>query len=461
MVTDTNNVPLREAVVQIGARTYQVSKNMAYFKIRLLPGEYTLKFFCKGYIEQSMKVNVIDESITDFNVIMPKRRVDETKHQSYSEDPEPNVVNQVLTELNDKYSRLSILHTIGKSKEGIRIMCLEIGVENNYKRVGRPSIAFVAGISNGVPVTSKVLLHFATYLLEHYRKDTSITNYLDKYTIYVAPDLSQVSNNNESCSSFIMDDLRFPINDILTSEASTIINWFKKMNAMLAVNLNIGSQHVEIPFAGNYGKMPDYVYKTDDEVILQELGSLYTKNNIHMTSKNSNCNQDLNVNSNGVIHAGLGIGGKREDSLIDYLYLNTSTLMIDAYVTCCDTDDSKNVWEDNKASLLAMVEKLRDGVKGYVLNKNNEPTENAVLSHNKSAHHIKSGINGAYWILLQPGTHVIIAQAPGYIQQTKVFTTPDVHNILNLIFKLRYNDTFLGMQRMVFIILISKILDTV
>lgn len=119
--------------------------------------------------------------------------------------------------------------------------------------------------------------------------------------------------------------------------------------------------------------------------------------------------------------------------------------------------DPRNVWEDNRASLLAMIEKLNDGMRGYVLNKNNEPIENAILSHNKSMHRVRSGINGVYWLLLQPGTHVISAEAPGYIEQTKVFTTPDVHNILTLIFKLKYNDKFLGMPRIVFIILISKI----
>ncbi|XP_076249772.1 carboxypeptidase D svr isoform X3 [Calliopsis andreniformis] len=458
-VTDTNNVPLRNAVVRIGTKSYRVSKNMAYFKMSLLPGEYMLTVYCEGYIEQFMKVNVNDESITDLNVKLMKRSINDTSVK-YDEDLELNVVNQVLTDLNDKYSQLSILHTIGKSQNGIRIMCLEVGAENNHKRVGRPSIVFTAGITNGVPVTSKVLLHFATYLLDHYKKDARITNYLDKFTIYIAPDLSQntdVNNRVDDCSSLITDNLRFPINDALNDKANTLISWFKEINALLAVNLNIGSQHIEIPFAGRYGKNIDRVYETDDNDILQDLALSYTTNNIHMNSKNSYCNQDINANISGFIHSGTGIGGQRKDSLMDYLYLNTSTLMIDAYVTCCNTDDARNVWEDNKISLLAMVEKLNDGMKGYVLNTNNEPIEHAIISHNKSMHHVRSGINGVYWLLLRPGTHVINAEAPGYVQQTKVFATPDVHNILILMFKLRENDKFLGMPRIVFIILISSI----
>ncbi|XP_034196331.2 carboxypeptidase D svr isoform X1 [Osmia lignaria lignaria] len=457
MVTDINNVPLRNAVIKVGTQSYHVSKNMAYFKILLLPGEYLLRISCEDYIEQSIKVHVNNENIFDTHVKMIKHRTKEIELQKHDEDRKPTIVNQVLTDLNNKYSQLSTLHTISKTEEGIRIMCLEIGIENNYKRIGRPSIAFVAGISNGVPVTSKLLLHFATYLLEHYGKDTRITNYLDKFTIFIAPDLTQNTNHSQSCSPFIINDLQFPIDNTLTPNANVIINWFKQINTALAVNLNIGSQHIEIPFASKYGKIHGEIYQTDDDDVLQDIALSYTKYNIHMTSTNSKCNHDLRINTNGIIHGGMGIGGKRKDSLMDYLYLNTSTLMIDAYVTCCNTDDAKNIWENNKASLLAMVEKLNEGVKGYVLNKNNEPIENAILSYNKSIHHVRNGLNGAYWLLLQPGTHVISASAPGYIQQNKIFITPDVHDISYLIFKLGYNDKFMGMPRIVFIILISTI----
>ncbi|XP_076646852.1 carboxypeptidase D svr isoform X1 [Halictus rubicundus] len=457
IVTDVNNVPLREAVVKIGTKSYEVSKNMAYFKIILLPGEHTVVFTCKGYTDQSVNIHVENENIIDINVKLTKRDTGEEKHQEDNKDSEPSALNQALTDLNDKYSQLSILHTMGRSEKGIRIMYLEIGVENNFKRVGRPSIAFVAGVTNGVHVTSKVLLHFATYLLDHYRKNTTVTNYLDKYTVYIVPDLTHSPNSNLSCSSLVVDNLQFPINDALSSEASIITNWFKKVNPMLAINLNIGGQHIEIPFAGKYGKTPEHVYETDDDAVLQDLATTYAKHNVHMSSKDVFCDRDLNANIDGDIHAGKGIGGKREHSLMDYLYLNTSTLIMDAYITCCATDDSTNVWEDNKDSFIAMIDKLHNGVKGFVLTRNNEPIENAILSCNNSVHHVKSGVNGAYWLLLQPGTHVISAKAAGYIQQTKIFVTTDVHDISNLIFKLRYNDKFLGMPRIVFIILISTI----
>ncbi|XP_061932284.1 carboxypeptidase D-like isoform X2 [Apis cerana] len=456
IVTDINDVPLRKAIVKIGTNNYHVSKNMAYFKIIVLPGEYMLTFFCEGYIEQTIKIHVNYESITNLYIKLIKHHIGKVEHQKYNEDQEKNIVNQVLIDLNNKYSLLSILHTIGKSQIGTQIMCLEIGTKNN-KQIGRPSIAFIAGISNGAAVTSKILLYFAKYLLDHYQKDIRITNYLNQFTIYIAPDLSQNSNDNQTCTSSIMNNLQFPINNELTTDANMIINWFKNINAVLAINLNIGSQHIEIPFAGKYGKIHEQIYNTDDDDILQDLALLYTKYNIHMTSKDSQCNSNLNINYNGIIRGGIGISGKREHSLMDYLYLNTSTLMLNIYVTCCNTDDSKNVWEDNKASLLAMIEKLNEGVKGYVLDENNHPIENAILSYNQSIHHIKSGIHGAYWLLFQPGTHVISATASKYIQQTKVFITPDIHNISYLIFKLKYDDNYLGMPRIVFIILLSTL----
>ncbi|XP_078047171.1 carboxypeptidase D svr [Augochlora pura] len=457
IVTDVNNVPLREAVVKHGTMQYEVSKNMAYFKTILLPGDYTFVFTCEGYVDQSVNIHVENEHITDLTVKLVKSNTGVEKYEEGNEDSEPNALNRMLTDLNDKYSQLSVLRTMGRSKKGVRIMYLEIGAENNYKRVGRPSIAFVAGVTNGIQVTSKVLLHFATYLLDHYRKNTTVTNYLDKYTIYIVPDFTQSPNRNLSCSSQVVDDLQFPIKTMLSSEASVIIKWFRKMKPMLAINLNIGAQHIEIPFAKSYGRVPEHVYETDDDTVLQDLATTYLKHNVHMNSKNSVCDHELHTNINGVVYAGNGIGGKREHSLVDYIYLNTSTLMMDAYITCCATDDSRNVFEDNKDSFLAMVDKLNNGVKGFVLTRKNEPLENAILSCNNSVHHVESGINGVYWLLLQPGTHAISAKANGYIPQTKVFVTTDIHSISNLMFKLRYNDKFLGMPRIVFIIIISTI----
>ncbi|XP_076767108.1 carboxypeptidase D svr [Xylocopa sonorina] len=453
VITDVDHVPLREAVVTIGNDTYHVSKNMAYFKIILLPGEYTLTIFCDDYIEQSVKVSVNNERITDLSIKLIKRHVEEPKHEKYDNNQETNIVNQVLTNLNNKYSHLSFLHTIGKSQKGTRIMCLEIGTESNYKRVDRPSIAFVAGISNGEPLTSKILLRLATYLLSHYQKDSRITNYINKFTIYIAPDLSQNSNSSQSCTSSIVDNLQFPINSELNTGASMIIDWFKDINTVLAINLNIGSLHVEIPFATKYGTD----YKTDDDDVLQDLALLYTKHNVHIDPNNPQCNDDLSTNVNSVIYGDRGIAGRNEHSLMDYLYLNTSTLLMDVYITCCNWDDAANVWDDNKASLLAVIEKLNQGVRGFILNENNQPIEEATLTYNRSMHHVKNGVNGAYWLLFEPGTHVINASAPGYISQTKVFTIPDVHNVSHLIFKLKYNDKFLGMPRIVFILLISTI----
>ncbi|EZA54200.1 Carboxypeptidase D [Ooceraea biroi] len=147
----------------------------------------------------------------------------------------------------------------------------------------------------------------------------------------------------------------------------------------------------------------------------------------------------------------VGIGGKRGHPLTDYVYFNTSTLMMDVYVSCCSTN-SILVWEENKGSLLACLQEVNKSVKGYVTNENDEPIENVILSYDSSPHLIKNGKSGFYAILLQPGTHNITITAAGYHKETKLISmsSSDMRKFSRLMFKLVRDDSIAGMPRVVF-----------
>ncbi|KYN37346.1 Carboxypeptidase D [Trachymyrmex septentrionalis] len=154
-----------------------------------------------------------------------------------------------------------------------------------------------------------------------------------------------------------------------------------------------------------------------------------------------------------------GIGGKRGHPLIDYAYFNTSTLMMDVYVTCCTTDYSIVVWQENKDSLLACIQEMKKGVRGYVTNEEDVPIENVVLSYDMSPHLIKNSKSGFYSILLPPGSHNITATVSGYHAETNLISTPTFETMkhLRLIFKLVRDDSIIGIPRLVFIIITSMI----
>jgi hypothetical protein len=209
-VTDNENNPLRKAIAKIGTFTYNVSKNMAYFKAILPSGIYDAVFSCEGYKDRHIFITVRSDEVTRMNVILI--RSDNSTHKSQHTLDNRSEINKVLDDLNGKYPKLSTFHEIGVSKKGHKIMALEIHPEHDEKNtIGRPSIVISAGIDAGSSVTSKVLVHFATHLLTGYNNDSKITNYIKNITIFIAPILNPDSDSKESCSYIPPNILQFPL----------------------------------------------------------------------------------------------------------------------------------------------------------------------------------------------------------------------------------------------------------
>lgn len=455
-VANKEGDPLREATVKINSSptVNHLTKNMAYFQTILQPGNYTLTFSCKGYASKSFNVSVTAKEMTNLEVILEK--VSSLERIPEAQSAATNNVNKVLDDLNGKYPKISKLHTIGRLDNGEAVLSLEIGSQNRDLQLsGVPSILFAGGIEDNSPVTSDVLVILATYLLNNYKKNQTITEYVDKFSIHIVPNVNSLTNLIERCSPEKNKTMEFPITKPLSNNAKIIAKWLNELNAILAVNLLTGSVHVEIPFGDKYGKFSSEIYKTDDEDLLKNLATTYTNNHLAMSTGKTNC-ETQTVNT-GILHTGDAFGISQMDSLIDYMYLNTSTLMLNAYVACCNTDRYSDIWLENKDSLLTMIEAASQGISGYVIDENNEPIRNAELTYDNSVHHIRNDKTGAYWILLRPGSHTITASAPGYLQDTKLIVVPHTEKFTILMFKLERNQNIFGMPRIVFILLTGEL----
>lgn len=447
-VSNVDGTPLRDATVQIDSTLplHHVSKNMAYFKMILQPGNYTLTFSCEGYSPKSFSTVVGANEIKDLVVVLEKS----AERKGVVEATLVGDVNKKLNDLNGKYPQISKLHTVGRFDNGETAMALEIGSQNQDTQLsGVPAILFLAGVEDNAPVTSDVLLNLAEELLKGYKKNTTIAQQLDKFAVYIAPSINPGETAKESCEPRKNSSIKFPVNNSLSSDANVVVKWLEYVNPILAVNLLTGSIHVEIPFGNEFGNS----YETDDDALLKTLASTYAKYHPTMYSGKKTCEVRANTDEHGVTHSGVAFGRPKVDSLIDFAYLNTSALMINAYVACCNTDRSSDVWLQNKNSLLAMIGSIDQGLVGYVTDGNNQPVQNAEITYDGSAHRIRNGKTGAYWIMLPSGAHKVTAKAYGYTEDTKLITTPNLVKFVPLMFKLNKNQDVLGMPRIVFIIL--------
>ncbi|XP_034945096.1 carboxypeptidase D isoform X2 [Chelonus insularis] len=303
-VTDRNGKPLRNASVMINNNVYPVSKNMAYFIKTLLPGKYVIMFSADKYGRQTVDVIVKEHEITDINIELQELNsiaiVEELPNplKNFKED---DGVNRELDELNSKYEKISQLHEIGTTSHGSKIMAIEIGVQSNKLKLSvKPTIVFTAGINNGAPATSETLINLAKYLLINYHQDEDVTNILDKYAIFIAPNIYP-DNRNDSTCSVKSSGLEFPIDGSFNADTQMVANWLKKLNAILAINLNIGSRHVEIPYGDKYGRKGNY--ETDDDEVFKYFAKVYTDNHPTLLS-DQKCNENIHVDANKITHAG-------------------------------------------------------------------------------------------------------------------------------------------------------------
>ena len=81
-------------------------------------------------------------------------------------------------------------------------------------------------------------------------------------------------------------------------------------------------------------------------------------------------------------------------------------------------DHLRNYWEDNREALIAFIERVHTGIKGFVIDQNTgKPLNNvnATIEVDEIHHKIVSGPSGDYFRLLKPeGTYTVSAIAPGY-----------------------------------------------
>ena len=273
-VINQDGEPLRDAKVQVGSKIYNVTKNMAYFFLTLIPGDYKLMFSSKGYEPQVVAFNVKKDEIKDLSVVL-KRSVSSDLN---TDDILPNKTIETLMNLNSHYSQISEFQYIGRSLSGNRISSFKISSHKN-NQFSKPSIAFLSGIGPGDPLTSKILISLASYILVNHDRRRKITSLLEKVDLYFLPVVHSSPEEKRTCSVHSDMDLKF--SEPLNKDARIVVNWLQDVNPILTVNLKTGSRKIKIPPSDE---------KTEE--FLQNLKSNYRKYNPIMNSTQvKNCDE--------------------------------------------------------------------------------------------------------------------------------------------------------------------------
>ncbi|KAK7026826.1 hypothetical protein SK128_005654 [Halocaridina rubra] len=111
----------------------------------------------------------------------------------------------------------------------------------------------------------------------------------------------------------------------------------------------------------------------------------------------------------------------------DWNYLHTNCFEITVEISCNKYPVSSELpiyWMENKQPLLAYMEQVHTGVKGFIFDENQNPISNATISVQGINHDVISAAEGDYWRLLVPGTYVITVFADGYEPNSQKIEVP-------------------------------------
>lgn len=178
-------------------------------------------------------------------------------------------------------------------------------------------------------------------------------------------------------------------------------------------------------------------FTTADDDILRELALAYSEKYPDMHSGRG-CKSSGIVFPGGVTN-GASISQKNPYSLQDYSYLDLNILTISPHVHCCHnipSEELRVMYVKNEPSLMAILDKVRQAVKGDITNELKTPIRNAyvtILGRNIMINVTKD--YGSFYRILSQGVYKLTAHAPGYLNVIKEVTVgPEIKK--NILFRL-------------------------
>nr|XP_010343538.1 carboxypeptidase Z [Saimiri boliviensis boliviensis] len=209
-------------------------------------------------------------------------------------------------------------------------------------------------------------------------------------------------------------------------ETKAIMKWMQTIPFVLSASLHGGDLVVSYPFDFSKHPQEEKMFSpTPDEKMFKLLSRAYAEVHPMMMDRSENrCGGNF-------LQRGSIINGADWYSftggMSDFNYLHTNCFEITVELGCVKFPPEEalyTLWQHNKESLLNFVETVHRGIKGVVTDKYGQPVKNARILVKGIRHDITTAPDGDYWRLLPPGTHIVIAQAPGYARVIKKVILP-------------------------------------
>ncbi|XP_061781812.1 carboxypeptidase D [Nerophis lumbriciformis] len=340
-----------------------------------------------------------------------------------------------------KYPHIANLSSVGQSVQGRELWTMRITRDPLVDSPGKPGFKYVGNMHGDETVSRQVLVYLVEYLLSEYDREPRIGALVNTTDIYIMPSMNpdgfEVSKEGD-CGGHTggrnnakkMDLNRsFPDQyDGVTATADTIpevlavMRWIQDKKFVLSGNLHGGTVVASYPFddSPSHPQQGEYSSSADD-TLFRYLAREYSKNHPVMRTGQPNCPESPDETfEDGITNGALwyDVSGGMQD----YNYVYGNCLEITMELSCCKyplAAELRKEWELNKESLLAYMEKVHIGIRGYVKDKaSGSALPNASIVVAGIRHNLTTGNHGDYYRLLLPGVYNVTAVATGYTPVT-------------------------------------------
>lgn len=358
------------------------------------------------------------------------------KHHSNEE------LMNVMKMFADRYPHITRLYSIGQSVRGVELLVLEVSDQPGVHEPGEPEFKYVANMHGNEVTGRETLLHLISHLCENYGTDPVVTKLIDSTRIHLMPTMNPdgYSKAREGSASGITGrananyiDLnrdfprRFPSQEHGNNpqpETQAVMDWITSYPFVLSINFHNGALVANYPYDNS--KNGDSVYTTcPDDDIFRQLALAYSE--AHKTMHlGKACHGDSTGFLNGITNGAAWysvFGGMQ-----DYNYLHSNCFEITVEQGCFKfpyASQLERIWDENKEALLAFMQQVHKGVKGFVTDSHGTAIKGALINIRGREHDVTSAEDGDYWRLLIPGSYTITVSATGYQPATADVTVTD------------------------------------
>ncbi|XP_076253987.1 carboxypeptidase D svr [Rhynchophorus ferrugineus] len=433
-VTSTigRRIPHVEVIIEGNKHAVKTTKDGEYWRL-LLPGKYNITFAARGYESFTQEITVPETGNLILNPLLMK---DDPTHWSSAYDfgeylnvfglgyHSNSQLYSTLSGFENKYPDFAEFHG-GDALVSMSIHWLEISNEISQSDETKFHIAVIGNLFATQPIGREISVNLARHLLVGAAyKDPTILEILSNAVIHIVPvidksfekiwgDYPKITKGlskpeKYSCNNITADfkqvgEQILDLNNRLTSNSETvaITNAFKHMlfddKFDLIINIEGGSNGVIFP------------YTRDQVQKYEKLADLY---NSHLKIPQM-CS---------------GVSSGTDSLLTDFLFKEYDTPMITAKVSCCDypsVDNIPYIWRDVLDPLMAILNATRTGVKGTVVDTENNSLHNATVTVIETDQTFEvSKIKAYFKIMLPPGKYKLRIACHGYkLKEVDTFVT--------------------------------------